>query len=73
MEGKQEAVILNQNLDKLIELLRVNNYYCTPLSVNRSKMRRCFFLEKKIYTYIIFSIGVENKMIIYYRYMFVYI
>lgn len=47
MEGKQEAVILNQNLDKLIELLRVNNYYCTPLSVNRSKIRRCFFLEKK--------------------------
>lgn len=29
MEGKQEAVILNQNLVKLIELLRVNNYYCT--------------------------------------------
>jgi len=29
MKGKQEVVILNQNLDKLIELLRVNNYYCT--------------------------------------------
>lgn len=30
MEGKQEAVVLNQNLDKtLIELSRVNNYYCT--------------------------------------------
>jgi len=48
MEGKQEAVILNQNLEELIELLRVNNYYCTH-SCQLTGAKRGF--KKNIYTY----------------------